>query len=64
MIFAIIPFCDQDDRSFSKKEDWTHTMDVLKIYKKMPFLKSIAPNKDETERIMYNFDFKKRREVE
>jgi hypothetical protein len=64
VIFAIIPFCDQDDRSFSKKEDWTHTMDVLKIYKKMPFLKSIAPNKDETERIMYNFDFKKRREVE
>jgi len=64
VIFAIIPFCDQDDRSFSQKEDWTHTMDVLKIYRKMPFLKSIAPNKDETERIMYNFDFKKWSEVE
>ena len=64
VIFAIIPFCDQDDISFSQKEDWTHTMDVLKIYRKMPFLKSIAPNKDETERIMYNFDFKKWSEVE
>ena len=64
VIFAILPFCDQDDRTFSKKEDWKHTMDVLKIYNKMPFLKGIIPNKDEAERITYNFDFKKRTDVD
>jgi hypothetical protein len=64
VIFAILPFCDQDDRTFSKNEDWKHTMDVLKIYNKMPFLKCIAPNKDATERITYNFDFIKRTCVE
>ena len=64
VIFAILPFCDQDDRTFSKKEDWKHTMDVLKIYNKMPFLKSMIPNKDEAERITYNFDFKKRTGVD
>ena len=64
VIFAILPFCDQDDRTFSKKEDWKHTMEVLKIYNKMPFLKSMIPNKDEAERITYNFDFKKRTDVD
>lgn len=62
VIFAILPFCDQDDRSFSKHEDWQHTMDVLKIYSKMPLLKSIVPNKDEAERITYSIVFKKRNE--
>ena len=63
VIFAILPFCDQDDRSFSKKEDWKHTMDVLKIYNKMPFLKCMTPNKDAAERITYNFEFNKRTDI-
>ena len=62
VIFAIIPFCDLDDRMFSEKKDWNHTMDVLKIYRKMPLLKMLAPNQDEAIRITYNFDFKKNNE--
>ncbi len=34
-------------------------MDVLKIYGKMSVLKILIPNKDELERITYNFVFKK-----
>lgn len=64
VIFAIIPFSSKDDRTFSQKEDWKHTMDVLKIYRKMPFLKSLSPNKDESERITYNFNFNKRTDIE
>lgn len=59
VIFAILPFCDQDDRTFSNREDWRHMMDVLKIYGKMSVLKILIPNKDELERITYNFVFKK-----
>lgn len=62
VIFAIIPFCDQDERTFSDKQDWDHTMDVLKIYRKMPWLKILTPNQDEAIRITYNFDFNKRAE--
>lgn len=64
VIFAIIPFCDKDDRTFSRKEDWTHMMEVLRIYKKMSMLKCMVPNKDVPERIMYNLNFKKRTDVE
>lgn len=64
VIFAIIPFCDQDNRSFSDVEDWNHTMDVLKIYKKLPLLKCIVPNNDESERITFNIVFNKRTDID
>lgn len=60
VIFGVIPFCDQDDRTFSKDEDWNHLMDVVKIFKQMPALKVIVPNDDTPIRMTYNFEIKKR----
>lgn len=60
IIFAIIPFSDQDDRTFSSLEDWKHVMDVLKIYRELPHLKTLIINKDENERITINLNFSKR----
>lgn len=60
VIFGIIPFCDQDDRTFSKEEDWNHFMDVTKIFKQMPVLKVIVPNDDTPIRMTYEFVIKKR----
>lgn len=60
VIFGVIPFCDQDDRTFSKDEDWIHFMDVVKIFKQMPVLKVIVPNADMPIRMTYEFIIKKR----
>lgn len=63
-IFAIIPFCDADDRTFSAEADWTRVMDVLKIYRKMPLLKAVVANDDNPQRITYNFEFKKNKDTQ
>lgn len=60
VIFAILPYCDADDRQFTSREEWTHVMDVLKIYKQMPLLKSMAIKSDEPQRMTFHFEFKKR----
>ena len=59
VVFAVIPFCNKDDRTFSKKEDWKHILDVVKIFEGMPLLKVIIPNEDEEIRMTYNFEIKK-----
>lgn len=60
VIFGVIPFCDQDDRTFSKDEDWNHLMDVVKIFNQIPVLKVIVPNADAPIRMKYEFEIKKR----
>lgn len=60
VIFGVLPFCDQDDRTFSKEEDWNHFMDIVKIFRKLPVLKVIAPNDDAPIRMTYEFKIKKR----
>ncbi len=60
VIFGIIPFCDQDDRTFSNEEDWNHFMDVVKIFRQMPVMKVIVPNDDMPIRMTYEFKIKKR----
>ena len=60
VIFGVIPFCDQDDRTFSKDEDWIHLMDVVKIFNQIPVLKVIVPNADTPIRMTYEFEIKKR----
>ena len=59
VVFAVIPFCNQDDRTFSKEEDWKHILEVVKIFEGMPLLKVIIPNEDEEIRMTYNFKIKK-----
>ena len=59
VVFAVIPFCNKDDRTFSKEEDWKHILDVVKIFEGMPLLKVIIPNEDEEIRMTYNFKIKK-----
>lgn len=59
VVFAVIPFCNQDDRTFSDEEDWKHIKDVIKIFEGMPLLKVIKPNEDEEIRMTYNFEIKK-----
>ena len=59
VVFAVIPFCNQDDRIFSKEEDWKHILEVVKIFEGMPLLKVIIPNEDEEIRMTYNFKIKK-----
>ena len=59
VVFAVIPFCNQDDRTFSKEEDWKHILEVVKIFEGMPLLKVIIPNEDEEIRMTYNFEIKK-----
>lgn len=60
VIFGIIPLCDQDDRTYSKEEDWNHFIDVAKIFKQMPVLKVLVPNDDTPIRMTYEFVIKKR----
>lgn len=60
VIFGVIPFCNQDDRTFSKEADWNHLMDVAKIFRQMPLLKVITPNEDAPIRMTYEFVIKKR----
>ena len=59
VVFAVIPFCNQDDRTFSKEDDWKHILEVVKIFEGMPLLKVIIPNEDEEIRMTYNFKIKK-----
>ena len=59
VVFAVIPFCNKDDRTFSKEEDWKHILDGVKIFEGMPLLKAIIPNEDEEILMTYNFEIKK-----
>lgn len=59
VIFGIIPFSYQDDRTFSKEKDWEHFMDVVKIFRQMSVMKVIMPNDDMPVRMNFEFVVKK-----